>query len=161
MFGGDESNKSDSGDEFKKIVNDVVYVDPGSFEARHTPAIAAEVDALNRELVGAGRPYLLIGFGRWGSSDPWLGIPANWSQISGARAIVEATLPDAFVYRWRLWTPMELRDAMRAAGLASPAVYPSTPDAVDDEGRAYVLPVEDLDALENEDHVVLVAGHAA
>ena len=38
-------------------------------------------------------PYLLIGFGRWGSSDPWLGIPVTWSQIGGARAIVEATLP--------------------------------------------------------------------
>ena len=40
-----------------------------------------------------GTPYLLIGFGRWGSADPWLGIPVTWSQISGARAIVEATLP--------------------------------------------------------------------
>lgn len=38
-------------------------------------------------------PYLLIGFGRWGSSDPWLGTPVTWSQIGGARAIVEATLP--------------------------------------------------------------------
>ena len=38
-------------------------------------------------------PYLLIGFGRWGSSDPWLGIPVAWSQIGGAKAIVEATLP--------------------------------------------------------------------
>ena len=40
------------------------------------------------------RPYLLIGFGRWGSSDPWLGIPVRWGQICGARVIVEATLPE-------------------------------------------------------------------
>jgi hypothetical protein len=40
------------------------------------------------------RPYLLIGFGRWGSVDPWLGIPVKWGQICGAKAIVEATLPD-------------------------------------------------------------------
>jgi hypothetical protein len=74
-------------------VRDVVYVDPESFEARLTPAIAGEIESLNRPLVEAGRPYLLIGFGRWGSSDPWLGIPVRWDQISGARGIVEATLP--------------------------------------------------------------------
>jgi hypothetical protein len=43
--------------------------------------------------VAAGRPYLLIGFGRWGSQDPWLGVPVEWPEISGARAIVEAGLP--------------------------------------------------------------------
>ncbi len=74
-------------------IRDVVYVKPGSFEARHTPAIAAELERFNRELVEAGRPYLLLGFGRWGSSDPWLGIPVNWSQIAGARVIVEAAVP--------------------------------------------------------------------
>lgn len=52
---------------------------------------------LNASLIAAGRPYLLIGFGRWGSSDPWLGIPVTWPQISGARVIVEATLPDMHV----------------------------------------------------------------
>ncbi|HXY38168.1 MAG TPA: PEP/pyruvate-binding domain-containing protein, partial [Vicinamibacteria bacterium] len=74
-------------------LHDVVYVEPAAFEARLTPAIAAEIERLNRPLVEAGRPYLLIGFGRWGSSDPWLGIPVRWDQIAGARAIVEATLP--------------------------------------------------------------------
>jgi len=74
-------------------IRDVVYVRPEHFEARHTPAIATEVDELNRGLVEAGRPYLLIGFGRWGSADPWLGIPVEWSQIAGARVIVEAGLP--------------------------------------------------------------------
>jgi hypothetical protein len=74
-------------------IRDVVYVRPDRFEARHTPAIADEIARLNLRLTDAGRPYLLMGFGRWGSSDPWLGIPVQWSQIGGARAIVEATLP--------------------------------------------------------------------
>ncbi|MCC6652474.1 MAG: hypothetical protein IT348_15090, partial [Candidatus Eisenbacteria bacterium] len=45
-------------------------------------------------LVGEGRPYLLIGVGRWGSTDPWLGIPVTWDQISGARVIVESGFRD-------------------------------------------------------------------
>jgi len=75
-------------------LTDVVYVKPGTFEARHTRAIAQELDILNRRLAEAGRNYVLIGFGRWGSSDPWLGIPVTWPQISAARVIVEATRPD-------------------------------------------------------------------
>ena len=82
------------GNGLNNAILDVVYVKPATFEAKHTPAIAAEIDALNRELVSEGRPYVLIGFGRWGSSDPWLGVPVTWPQISGARAIVEATLPE-------------------------------------------------------------------
>ncbi len=75
-------------------ITDIVFVDPDSFAAANTPAIAAEISTLNRTLVEENRPYLLIGFGRWGSSEPWLGIPVEWSQISGARAIIEATLPN-------------------------------------------------------------------
>lgn len=74
-------------------VRDLVWVDPDRFETARTPAIAEEIASLNRGLLDAGRPYLLIGFGRWGSSDPWLGIPVRWDQISGARAIVESGLP--------------------------------------------------------------------
>lgn len=70
-------------------VRDIVYVKPEAFEARHTPAIAREIEALNRSLVQAGRPYVLIGFGRWGSADPWLGIPVTWNDVCGARALVE------------------------------------------------------------------------
>jgi len=73
-------------------LRDVVYVKPDAFEARRTPQIAEELDDINRKLLQARKPYLLIGFGRWGSSDPWLGIPVNWGQISGAKVIVEATL---------------------------------------------------------------------
>ncbi|MGE5232614.1 MAG: PEP/pyruvate-binding domain-containing protein, partial [Acidobacteriota bacterium] len=77
----------------RRELADVVYVEAEAFEGRLTPEIALEIERLNRDLVAAGRPYLLIGFGRWGSSEPWLGIPVRWDQIAGARAIVEATLP--------------------------------------------------------------------
>jgi hypothetical protein len=73
---------------------DIVYVEPDRFDTRWSRTIAAEVEEFNRRLSAERRPYLLIGFGRWGSADPWLGIPVDWSQISGARAIVEATRPD-------------------------------------------------------------------
>ena len=60
----------------------------------HTPVIAQQLESINRELQQQHLPFLLIGFGRWGSSHPSLGTPVDWSQISGARAIVEATLPE-------------------------------------------------------------------
>ncbi len=72
---------------------DIVYVKPGQFEAKSTHKIADEIDEVNHRLANEGRPYLLIGFGRWGSSDPWLGIPVVWSRVTGAKAIVEATQP--------------------------------------------------------------------
>lgn len=75
-------------------VSDVIFVRPDTFEAKHTRAIAAEIDELNKEMLRQRRPYVLVGFGRWGSADPWLGIPVNWAQISGARVIVEAMRPE-------------------------------------------------------------------
>lgn len=75
-------------------LRDIVFVRPETFEAKHTPVIADQLAGINRRLQAEGRPYLLIGFGRWGSSDPWLGIPVEWGQISGARVIVEATIPE-------------------------------------------------------------------
>ncbi len=81
------------GNGMDEAIRDVVFVRPDRFEPMRTPDVARDIDAINRELVDARVPYLLIGFGRWGSSHPTLGIPVNWSQIAGARAIVEATLP--------------------------------------------------------------------
>ncbi len=72
---------------------DIVMVKPESFDPMRTREIAAELAPINRALMEAGRPYLLIGFGRWGSQDPALGIPVEWGQIAGARAVVESTLP--------------------------------------------------------------------
>jgi len=76
---------------------DVVYVKPDVFEAKNTPRIAIELETINRVLRQAGKKYVLIGFGRWGSSDHWLGIPVNWGQINGAGVLVEATLPNMYV----------------------------------------------------------------
>jgi hypothetical protein len=71
-------------------LRDIVFVRPDTFDKPHTPAIAAELEGVNRTLLVAGRQYVLIGFGRWGSADPWLGIPVDWARISQARCIVEA-----------------------------------------------------------------------
>ena len=74
-------------------IYDVVYVRPEAFSSEHTPQIADEIGRFNEELREENRQYVLIGFGRWGSSHASLGIPVDWSRISGACAIVEATLP--------------------------------------------------------------------
>jgi hypothetical protein len=75
----------------KNDISDIIYIKPDSFDLGQTPAIALEVEKLNNSLLIAGRPYMLIGFGRWGSADSWLGVPVQWGQISGARVIVESS----------------------------------------------------------------------
>jgi hypothetical protein len=75
-------------------IHDLVAVDHRRFERAKTREVAMEVSRLNAELLGRGVPYALIGLGRWGSADPWLGIPVTWDQISGARVIVEAGFED-------------------------------------------------------------------
>jgi hypothetical protein len=74
-------------------LRDIIYVRRDRFTARQSRRVAAEVAQLNLSAVGAGTPYVLVGFGRWGTADPWLGIPVTWPQVAGARVIVEATLP--------------------------------------------------------------------
>ena len=74
-------------------VCDVVYVKADeNFTAMNNPAIATEIERLNRKFLAEGGNYILIGPGRWGSSDPWLGIPVKWPHISAAKVIVEAGL---------------------------------------------------------------------
>ncbi|MCK4460224.1 MAG: hypothetical protein KAW46_00385 [candidate division Zixibacteria bacterium] len=75
-------------------LTDIIYVKPDLFGKEHTRTVAAEIDELSKRISDDSRGYVLIGFGRWGSSDPWLGIPVDWGSIGGARVIVEATLPD-------------------------------------------------------------------
>jgi CheY-like chemotaxis protein len=82
------------GNGISQAVCDIVFVKPAAFDAAQSPQIAGEVDKLNTQLREAGTPYLLIGPGRWGSTDPWLGIPVKWSQISGVKVVVEACLPN-------------------------------------------------------------------
>ncbi len=73
-------------------LRDIVFLRPDTFDAKFSRVMAAELERANKRLVQEGRPYLLMGFGRWGSSDPWLGVPVTWSQVSGAKTIVEAAM---------------------------------------------------------------------
>ncbi len=79
-------------------MRDVVYVKVGeNFSASNNPRIADEIERINRTFISNGESYVLIGPGRWGSSDSWLGIPVKWPHISGAKLIVEEILPSYFV----------------------------------------------------------------
>jgi len=75
-------------------LHDVIVVDSQRFERSRSQEVATAVARLNRLLSEENRPYLLIGVGRWGSTEPWLGIPVEWDEISGARVIVEAGFRD-------------------------------------------------------------------
>lgn len=73
-------------------LTDLVYVDPGSFNILSTKKIAAEIGGINQGLFRENRKCVLMGFGRLGTSDPYLGIPLEWSQMSQARVVIEADL---------------------------------------------------------------------
>lgn len=73
-------------------LRDVVYVKPQTFDKSKNTELVNQIDAINKEFLDSHENYILIGPGRWGSSDPWLGIPVKWPQISAARLIVEAGL---------------------------------------------------------------------
>jgi len=75
-------------------LHDAVVVDSQRFERSRSQEVARAVAQFNHRLSEENRPYLLIGVGRWGSNEPWLGIPVEWDEISGARAIVEAGFHD-------------------------------------------------------------------
>jgi hypothetical protein len=75
-------------------LRDIVVVDSQRFERSRSQEVARAVAHFNAALSAESRPYLLIGVGRWGSNDPWLGIPVEWDEISGARTIVEAGFRD-------------------------------------------------------------------
>jgi len=69
-------------------IKDIIYVNHDTFNIAKTEIIATEIESFNNKLK-SNKPYLLVGHGRWGTADPWLGIPVDWNQISGASAIVE------------------------------------------------------------------------
>ncbi|WP_321481006.1 PEP/pyruvate-binding domain-containing protein [uncultured Bacteroides sp.] len=73
-------------------VYDVIYVKTENYSASNNQSIAYELEKLNKEFLSEGKNYVLVGPGRWGSSDSWLGIPVKWPHISAARVIVEAGL---------------------------------------------------------------------
>jgi hypothetical protein len=75
-------------------IHDIVVVDIQQFERSRAKDVGAEVSLFNTDLIARKRPYVLIGVGRWGSLDPWLGIPVTWDQIAGASVIVESGFKD-------------------------------------------------------------------
>jgi len=75
-------------------IRDVIYVDRDTFDKSKTLEIAAEVEAFNREVMKEGRQYILIGPGRWGTRDRWIGIPVTWPQICNAKVIIETSLEE-------------------------------------------------------------------
>jgi hypothetical protein len=75
-------------------VSDIIFISGSRFERRASMEVAGEIEVVNRSLRKEGRHSLLIGPGRWGSADSWLGIPVKWGQISSARCIVETPLED-------------------------------------------------------------------
>ena len=76
-------------DGINNTIKDIVFVKPEDFKSEATMLIAGEIGKINASLVKEKRPYLLVGPGRWGSSDRWLGIPVQWQNISGVSAIIE------------------------------------------------------------------------
>ncbi|MFA6570862.1 MAG: hypothetical protein WCT77_06445, partial [Bacteroidota bacterium] len=75
----------------------VLFIEPETFDVAKTRTIGEEIAKLNKKMMHENRNYLLIGPGRWGSSDPWLGIPVVFSSISAAQAIVETPMPHMVV----------------------------------------------------------------
>lgn len=77
------------GNEQQQFISDIVYVKPDLFDPAKTRVIAKQVSEINARFEGLNHHYLLVGPGRWGTADPWLGIPVRWADISNVAAIVE------------------------------------------------------------------------
>ena len=78
-------------------IEDVVYIHPARIDRMRTADLVPLIEEVDSYLRNRDRPYLLIGPGRWGTSDPSLGIPTQWNQIMGAKTIVEAPMSDIHV----------------------------------------------------------------
>ena len=75
-------------------IRDVIYVDPTQFDKSKTLEMAIEIEKINAKMQEANKKYILMGPGRWGTRDRWIGIPVKWHQISNAKIIVETSLDD-------------------------------------------------------------------
>ncbi len=83
-------SKQGLGNTDRDDISDIIYVKPSDFDPAKTSVIANEIQKLNAQILKTGKKYLLVGPGRWGSADRWLGIPVTWRDICGVGAIVEA-----------------------------------------------------------------------
>jgi len=86
--------KKSMGNGVISTITDLIYLEPGKFNNMFTNEMAAEIDTMNEKMLAENRQYVLIGPGRWGTKDRFLGIPVVWPQISNAKIIVEVSLPD-------------------------------------------------------------------
>ncbi len=78
-------------------IKDILYVKPESFDLSKTASIVPQIRDINEKIMEKKRPYLLVGPGRWGSQDTWLGIPVNWSDIAGSKVIVETPVTERII----------------------------------------------------------------
>ena len=85
-------SEKEMGNGIMENIHEVVFVDPDTFDKGKTVEMAEEMDKINAEMVKEGKKYILIGPGRWGTRDRWIGIPVAWPQISNAKVIVETSL---------------------------------------------------------------------
>jgi hypothetical protein len=141
---------------------DVIVVDYHRFERGRSQHVAEAISRVNSKLVENGTPYLLIGVGRWGSNDPWLGIPVSWEAVSGARVIVEAGFRDFRV------TPSQGSHFFQNLTAFQVAYFTVNPDlgegSVDWEWLAQQEAVEEHDCVRHlrfrRPAVVLISGRA-
>ncbi len=75
-------------------ITDIVYIDSSRFDKSKTEEMAREIEKINNKMIDEDRPYVLIGPGRWGTRDRWIGIPVKWHQISNAKVIVETSFDE-------------------------------------------------------------------
>lgn len=126
-------------------VQDIIYVKSGAFNSSNNQLIAYEIEKLNRRFTEEEKNYVLVGPGRWGSSDHWLGIPVKWPHISNARVIVECGLEN---YRVDPSQGTHFFQNLTSFGVGYFTINPFKGDGWFDEGYLNALPaVEDTEYL--------------
>ena len=126
-------------------VQDIIYVKTGAFCSSNNQSIAYDIEKMNRQFTGEEKNYVLVGPGRWGSSDSWLGIPVKWSHISNARVIVECGLEN---YRVDPSQGTHFFQNLTSFGVGYFTINPFKGDGWFDEGYLNSLPaVEETEYL--------------
>lgn len=126
-------------------VQDIIYVKTGAFCSSNDQSIAYDIEKMNRQFTGEEKNYVLVGPGRWGSSDSWLGIPVKWPHISNARVIVECGLEN---YRVDPSQGTHFFQNLTSFGVGYFTINPFKGDGWFDEGYLNSLPaVEETEYL--------------
>ena len=133
------SSTSVLGNGMVEDVHYILYVRSDRFDALRSRDIAAEIGNLNEQLTARGESYVLVGPGRWGSSDPALGIPVKWSHISGAKAVVECGIED---FRVDASEGTHFFQNLTSFGVGYFTIRPYQGDGTFDEARLNAMPAE-------------------